>query len=36
MEEDEEEGVIVDVDPQTQIDGFIEAQIEAEHASSEE
>jgi len=36
MEEDEEEGVIVDVDPETQIDGFIEAQIEAEQASSEE
>jgi hypothetical protein len=35
MEEDEE-GVIVDVDPETQIDGFIEAQIEAEQASSEE
>ena len=30
--DDEEEGVIVDVDPQTQIDGFIEAQIEAEQA----
>ena len=36
MEEDEEEGVIVDVDPETQIDGFIEAQIEAEQASQEE
>jgi len=35
MEEDEE-GVILDVDPETQIDGFIEAQIEAEQASSEE
>lgn len=37
-EEDEEgeEGVIVDVDPETQIDGFIEAQIEAEQASQEE
>ena len=34
--DDEEEGVIVDVDPQTQIDGFIEAQIEAEQASQEE
>jgi hypothetical protein len=32
----EEEGVITDVDPQTQIDGFIEAQIEAEQASQEE
>ena len=31
-EDDEEEGVIVDVDPQTQID----AQIEAEQASQEE
>ena len=30
--DDEEEGVITDVDPQTQIDGFIEAQIEAEQA----
>ena len=30
--DDEEEGVIVDVDPQKQIDGFIEAQIEAEQA----
>jgi hypothetical protein len=38
MEEDEEdeEGVITDVDPETQIDGFIEAQIEAEQAASEE
>jgi hypothetical protein len=38
MEEDEEdeEGVITDVDPETQIDGFIEAQIEAEQASQEE
>jgi hypothetical protein len=37
-EEDEEgeEGVITDVDPETQIDGFIEAQIEAEQASQEE
>jgi hypothetical protein len=35
-EDDEEEGVITDVDPQKQIDGFIEAQIEAEHASQEE
>ena len=35
-EDEEEEGVIVDVDPQTQIDGFIEAQIEAEQAASEE
>ena len=35
-EDDEEEGVITDVDPQTQIDGFIEAQIEAEQASQEE
>jgi hypothetical protein len=35
-EDDEEEGVIVDVDPQKQIDGFIEAQIEAEQASQEE
>jgi len=34
--DDEEEGVIVDVDPQKQIDGFIEAQIEAEQASQEE
>jgi hypothetical protein len=34
--DDEEEGVITDVDPQTQIDGFIEAQIEAEQASQEE
>ena len=33
---DEEEGVITDVDPQKQIDGFIEAQIEAEQASQEE
>jgi predicted Zn-dependent protease len=38
IEEDEEgeEGVITDVDPETQIDGFIEAQIEAEQASQEE
>jgi predicted Zn-dependent protease len=38
IEEDEEgeEGVITDVDPETQIDGFIEAQIEVEHASQEE
>jgi hypothetical protein len=35
-EDDEEEGVITDVDPQKQIDGFIEAQIEAEQASQEE
>jgi hypothetical protein len=37
-EEDEEgeEGVITDVDPETQIDGFIEAQIDAEQASQEE
>jgi hypothetical protein len=35
-EDDEEEGVIVDVDPQTQIDGFIEAQIEAEQSAQEE
>ena len=34
--DDEEEGVITDVDPQTQIDGFIEAQIEAEQAAQEE
>ena len=34
--DDEEEGVITDVDPQKQIDGFIEAQIEAEQASQEE
>jgi hypothetical protein len=34
--DDEEEGVITDVDPQKQIDGFIEAQIEAEHAAQEE
>jgi len=34
--EEDEEGVITDVDPQTQIDGFIEAQIEAEQAASEE
>ena len=34
--DDEEEGVITDVDPETQIDGFIEAQIEAEQAESEE
>jgi hypothetical protein len=35
-DEEDEEGVITDVDPQTQIDGFIEAQIEAEQASQEE
>ena len=34
--DDEEEGVITYVDPQKQIDGFIEARIEAEQASQEE
>jgi hypothetical protein len=34
--DDEEEGVIPDADFQTQIDGFIEAQIEAEQAAWEE
>jgi len=34
--DDEEEGVITDVDPQTQIDGFIEAQREAADIAPEE